>query len=76
MYRIECQHGILNIGVAGIARYGDVGALFAVDLDRQRQRLLDQELGFDFRPRGLRDQRVVAQQRPAFLGKMRHHRMK
>src|SRR5580700_1083211 len=38
---VERQHCRFDFRVAGIARHGDVGALFAVDLHRQRYRLLD-----------------------------------
>ena len=48
----------------------------AVDLYRQRQRILDQKVALDRGPGGFRDQRVVAEHGPAFLGEVRHHRRK
>ena len=36
--------------VVGVARHGDVGALLAVDLHRQRDGVLDQEVGLERRP--------------------------
>ena len=59
----------------GVAADRDFGALLAVDLDRQRQRVLDQKVALDLRPGRFRDQRRVAEHGPAFLGEVRHHRV-
>ena len=50
--------------------------LFAVNLYRQRQRVLDQKVALDRGPGGFRHQRLVAEHGPAFLGEVRHHRCK
>src|SRR5262249_15070584 len=43
-YRIESQNGSLNIGISCIAGDRDVGALFAVDLNRQGNAAFHQQI--------------------------------
>ena len=74
-YRIEGQNGSLYLGFPSVPGHSDVGALLAIDLDRQSDRVFDQKLRFDQRPGLGGDQRLVAQSRPALLGEMRHHRV-
>ena len=62
--------------LAASRAHGHVRALLAVNLHRQRQRILDQKVALDLRPGRFRDQRVVAEHGPAFLGEVRHHRRK
>src|ERR1700686_2107702 len=49
-YRIERQDGSLNFGRLGVARHRHLGALLAVDLDRQRDPVLDQQIVSELRP--------------------------
>src|ERR1043165_5778510 len=57
---LQRQHGGPDLLLRGSARDRDVGALAAVDLNGQRDRVLDQE--------------VALERGPAFFGKVRHHR--
>src|SRR5690242_15478357 len=73
-YRIEGQNGTLNFGVLGFARHCDFTALLTVDLDDQGHGVFDQQIAFNLRPIGFRDQPLLAQHHPAFLSQVRHHR--
>ena len=59
----------------GVRAHRHVGALLAVDLDRQRDRVLDQQSRSTCGQAACATRVVVAERRPAFLGEMRHHRM-
>src|SRR5690606_13385952 len=67
LYLIEGENGSLNLVLAGLARDGDVGALLAVDLDRQGDRALHQQCRLDLRPQFGGDQGLVAERGPALL---------
>ena len=61
-YRIEGQNGSLNLGFASLPRNGDIGALLAVDLDRQSDGVFDQKLGldlFNFRAKFVKEAKAV-----------------
>src|ERR1700761_283196 len=75
-YRIERQNGSLNFRILGRARHRDFAPLLAVDLHHQRHAVFNQHIAFDLRPIGIRNQFLLAQHLPAFLGQMRHHRRK
>src|SRR4029077_20660177 len=74
-YRIESENGSLDFGIRRVAADGDLGAFLAVDLYRERQRVLDLQAALDLRPGRFRDQRLVAEHGPAFLREVRHHRV-
>src|SRR6478735_2144603 len=73
-YRIERQNGSLNLRILGAPWHGDITPFLAVDLDHQRHAVFNQQIAFDLRPSRLRNQPLLAQRLPAFLGQMRHHR--
>ena len=62
-----------SIPIPGAASHRDLTALLAVDLNHQRHRVFNQQIAFDFRPIGLRNQTGLSQHLPALLGQMRHH---
>src|SRR5690349_1173663 len=66
-YRIEGQNGTLNFRVRRFGRYCDFAALLTVDLDDQGHGVFNQQIAFDLRPMGLRDQPGLAQHHPAFF---------
>ena len=72
-YRIKSQNGSLNFRILGMAGHRDLTPFLAVDLNHQRHRILNQQIAFDFRPIGLRNQTRLAQHLPALLRQMRHH---
>jgi hypothetical protein len=51
----ESQHGSFDVLIAGIASDRHIRSLSAIDLHRQRNGVLDQEIGFEFGPCLLRD---------------------
>src|SRR4030095_1140706 len=73
-YRIERQNGSLNFRILGDPWHGDITPFLAVDLDHQRHGVFNQQIAFDLGPIGLRNQPGLAQDLPALLGQMRHHR--
>src|SRR4051794_565994 len=72
-YRIKGQNGSLNFRILGAPWHGYITPLFAVDLDHQRHGVFNQQIAFDLRPIGLRNQPGLPQNRPALLRRMRHH---
>ena len=70
-YRIERQNGSLNFRILGDPWHGNITPLLAIDLDHQRHGVFDQQIAFDLRPIGLRNQPGLAQHRPALLGQVR-----
>src|SRR6478672_8894104 len=72
-YRIKGQNGSLNFRILGIPWHGNITPFLAVDLNHQRHRVFNQQIAFDLRPLGLRNQPGLAQIHPALLGQMRHH---
>src|SRR4051812_16573146 len=75
-YRIQSQNGSLNFGIYCIPRHGDIRPFPAVNLHRQGDGILDQKAGFERGPGLLRHQVLMPEHGPAFLGQMRHHRVK
>src|SRR5262249_27154975 len=72
-YRIERQNGSLDVRILGSPWHGDITPLLAVNLHHQRYIILNQQIAFDLRPIGLRNQAGLAQHLPAFFRQMRHH---
>src|SRR5882757_4982905 len=72
-YRIERQNGSLYIRILGDPWHGNITPFFTVDLDHQGHAVFNQQIAFDLGPIGLRNQPVLAQNRPALLGQVRHH---
>ena len=72
-YRIERQNGSLDFRILGAPWHGYITPLLAVDLDHQRHGVFNQQIAFDLRPIGLRNQPGPPQHLPALLGQMRHH---
>src|SRR3954454_22341341 len=72
-YRIERQNGSLYLLFRRILGYCDIAALLAIDLNHQRDLVLNQQISFDFGPIGFRNQSLAPQNHPALLGQMRHH---
>ena len=62
-----------DLGIFSILADCDIAALLAIDLHHQGDLILNQQISFDFRPIGLRNQPGAAQHGPALLGQMRHH---
>src|SRR5450432_3146464 len=66
-YRIEGQNGSLNFRILGITGHRDLTPFLAVDLNHQRHRVFNQQIAFDLRPIGLRNQPRPPQHLPALL---------
>src|SRR5580693_5490900 len=73
-YRIERQNGSLDLRILGRPWHGDLTPLLAINLHHQRYIILNQQIAFDLRPTGLRNQASLAQHLPAFFRQVRHHR--
>jgi hypothetical protein len=74
-YLIKSQNGSLYIGFFGITGHRYFCPLFPVDLDGQGDGALDQKIRLNLGPRLGCDQSLMSERRPAFLRKVRHHRM-
>src|SRR5580658_5992359 len=67
--RLERERGGLDRRPAGAARNNEIRALAPIDLDRQRNRVLDNKSPVGDWPGPLGRQIHMAESRPAFLGK-------